>query len=68
MEAVLDFLPVFGVAKAAEKGLVKTLGAETVNGIENRLRGGVVGNAIENGTKTLSGQWKAFNESMSDFS
>lgn len=46
VEAVLDFLPVFGVAKAAEKGLVKTLGAETVNGIENQLRGGVVRNVV----------------------
>lgn len=28
---------------------MKTLGAETVNGIENRLRGGVVGNVVEGG-------------------
>ena len=49
VEAVLDFLPVFGVAKAAEQGLVKALGAETVNGIENRLREGVVRNAVEGG-------------------
>lgn len=46
VEAVLDFLPVFGVAKAAEQGLVKALGAETVNGIEAQLRGGVLGNEI----------------------
>lgn len=52
VEAVLDFLPVFGIAKATEQGLVKALGAETMNGIENRLRGGVVRNAVEGGNKS----------------
>lgn len=52
VEAVLDFLPVFGVAKVAEQGLVKALGAETVNGIEAQLRGGVVRNAVEGGSNT----------------